>query len=387
MFSRYNAITLWWNDIHKPTIYCVLCLITTGLLAIFSASYNIGNTLNVSDLYFFKKQIFFLIIAFCVFFWLSFQNNETILKLSLVGFAISVFMMMAVLTMSGRSVKGAERWLDLKVITLQPSEILKPFFIVITAYLYYMFEKTKSFFFPLVQIGIYGIVVILLFLQPDFGMVLTYTFITFVQIFFSKIKLKTIFYFTIPFIIVAVIGILSLSHVRTRIVQFIKGEKVYQTHLAYTAIKHGGILGTGIGNGEVAKKIPDSHNDFIFSRIGEEMGSLYLMVIVIIFATLILSNIAYAKNEYLLYEKLQNGTNSFNKYQQEIVMNYYIIMLISALIFFEMAVNVSVNLSLIPPKGMALPFISYGGSSIIAHALLIGILCIATRRKYRFLAL
>jgi cell division protein FtsW len=80
---------------------------------------------------------------------------------------------MAVLTMSGRSVKGAERWLDLKVITLQPSEILKPFFIIITAYLYYMFEKTKSFFFPLVQIAIYGLVVILLFLQPDFGMILT----------------------------------------------------------------------------------------------------------------------------------------------------------------------------------------------------------------------
>lgn len=384
MFSRYNAITLWWNDTHKPTVYCVLCLIASGLLAIFSASYNIGDTLNVSDLYFFKKQIFFLTIAFIIFLWLSFQSVEKILQISLMGFAIAIFMMMAVLAFSGKTVKGSERWLDLKVITLQPSELLKPFFIVVTAYLYYMFEKTKRFLFPLLQFALYVFVATLLYVQPDFGMALTYTFITFVQVFFSKIKIKTVLRFTAPLLVIGIIIALSLSHVKTRVIQFVKGEKVYQTHLAYTAIKNGGALGLGIGNGKVAKKIPDSHNDFIFSRIGEEMGAFYLLVIVIIFAILILSNIAYAKNEYMLYENLQNNSNAVVKHQQEMVMGYYIIMLISALIFFEMAVNISVNLGLIPAKGMALPFISYGGSSIIAHAFLIGFLCVVNRRKYRF---
>lgn len=384
MFSRYNALNLWWYDIHKPTVCCVLCLISTGLLAIFSASYNIGDTLNVGDLYFFKKQVIFLCVAFTIFFILTFQTTTGILQFSFIGLVVSVFMMMAVLTMSGKSVKGAERWLDLRVMTIQPSELLKPFFIVITAYLYYMFEKTRSFLFPLIQVGIYGIVVILLFFQPDFGMILTYTFITFVQVFFSKIKIKTIFYFMTPLLAIAIIGAVSLSHVRTRIVHFVKGEKVYQTDLAYSAIKNGGMLGLGLGSGEVSKKIPDSHNDFIFSRIGEELGSLYLVVIIVIFYILILSNIIYAKNEYSTYEQLYESPVAFEKYQKEIVINYYMIVLITSLIFFEMFINMAVNLSIIPPKGMALPFISYGGSSIIAHAFLIGFLCIANRRKYRF---
>lgn len=384
VFSRYNVLSLWWNDIHKPTVYCVLCLVATGLLAIFSASYNIGDVLNVSDLYFFKKQVVFLCVAFVIFFILTFQTTTGILQFSLIGFAVSIFMMMAVLTMSGKSVKGAERWLDLRVMTIQPSEILKPFFIVITAYLYFMFERTRSFFFPLIQIGIYIVIVTLLFFQPDFGMILTYSFITFVQIFFSGIKMKTIFYFMMPFVIVALIGAVSLSHVRTRIVHFVTGEKVYQTDLAYSAIKNGGMLGLGLGSGKVSKKIPDSHNDFIFARIGEELGSLYLIVIIVIFCILILSNVIYAKNEYLMYEKLQESPSALEKYQKETVINYYIIILVSSLIFFEMFINMAVNLSLIPPKGMVLPFISYGGSSIIAHAFLIGFLCIANRRKYRF---
>jgi cell division protein FtsW len=386
MLSRYNPIYLWWRDLHKPTIYSVLFLLGVGLLAVFSASYHIGSVLNVSDLYFFNKQIAFVLVAFVIFFIISFQNTEAVIKLSQLGFICCIFAMIATFGMSGRSVKGAERWLDLKVITIQPSELLKPFFIVISAYIYFLFERTRNIFYPILHGFLYCIIAFLLFLQPDFGMILTYTFLTGVLILLSSIRIKFILYLSIPVFIAILIAIFSLSHVRTRILHFVKGEKMYQTQIAYDAIKHGGLFGNGVGAGEISKRLPDSHNDFIFARIGEELGSLFLIIIICVFAVLLFSNIAYAKKEQDFYSELAfNSDPSLEKYQMSIIVNNYIIFLTVALIFFEVFVNMSVNLSLIPPKGMALPFISYGGSSMFAHAFLISFLCVANRRKYRFI--
>jgi cell division protein FtsW len=388
MLSRYNPIYLWWRDLHKPTIYSVLFLLAVGLLAVFSASYHIGSVLNVSDLYFFNKQVAFVLIAFAIFFVISFQNTEAVIKLSQLGFICCIFAMIAIFGMSGRSVKGAERWLDLKIITIQPSEILKPFFIVISAYVYFLYERTRNILYPVLHGFLYCIIAFLLFLQPDFGMILTYTFLTGVLILLSSIRLKIILYSSIPVFIAILIAIFSLSHVRTRILHFVKGEKMYQTQIAYDAIKHGGLFGNGLGAGEISKRLPDSHNDFIFARIGEELGSLFLIIIICVFAVLLFSNIAYAKKEQDFYSELAfNSDPSLEKYQMSIIVNNYIIFLTVALIFFEVFVNISVNLSLIPPKGMALPFISYGGSSMFAHAFLVGFLCVANRRKYRFITI
>jgi len=308
------------------------------------------------------------------------------MKISHLGLICSLLALLGVFVISGKSIKGAERWLDLRIITLQPSEILKPFFIVISAYIYYYYEKTRSMFFPVIQACLYGFIVILLFFQPDFGMILTYTFITVVLIFISSIRLKIIAYFSIPVIALMVIAILSMSHVQKRVMHFLHGEKMYQTALAYNAIKNGGFLGKGLGAGEIAKKLPDSHNDFIFSRIGEELGGIFLIAIIIAFALLIFSNMTYVLREQEFYQNLMFNTDpKIVKYQKEILINNYIIILIVALLFFEMFVNIAVNLSLIPPKGMALPFISYGGSSALANAFLMGFLCVANRKKYRFI--
>jgi cell division protein FtsW len=386
MFAKYNPFALWWKDIHKPTIYSISFLIISGLVAIFSASYHIGGVLEISEMHFFKKHIVFLVASIAIFFIISFQNSESIYKISELGIMCSLVALIGVLFISGKSVKGAERWLDLRVITIQPSEILKPFFIIISARIYYKFEQERTMFFPIMHGILYGFIVLLLFFQPDFGMILTYTFITLVLILISSIKLRTIFYLSIPVIALMILAFFSMSHVQKRIVHFLRGEKMYQTALAYNAIKNGGFLGKGIGAGEVAKKIPDSHNDFIFSRIGEELGGLFLITIIIAFGLLFFSNIAYVLREQEFYQNLIfNSDAKVAKYQKEILINNYIIILTIALLFFEMSVNMAVNLSLIPPKGMALPFISYGGSSMLANAFLIGFLCVANRRKYRFI--
>ncbi len=386
MISKYNPITLWWKDIHKPTIYSILFLIASGFVAIFSASYQIGGVLEISEMHFFKKHLFFLVIAIVIFFAMSLQNTENILKISQIGLICSIFALIGVLVINGKQVKGAERWLDLRIITIQPSEILKPFFIVITAHIYYHFEQKRNIKIPISHGVIYGIIAALLFCQPDFGMILTYTFVTGVMILLSSIRLKLIGYLAIPVVLLIVASAITMPHVQKRVLKFVNGEKEYQTALAYNAIKNGGFLGKGLGSGEVAKKLPDSHNDFIFSRIGEELGGIFLIAIIIAFSLLIFSNIAYVLREQEFYRNLAfNSDAKAAKYQREILINNYIILLTSSLLFFEMFVNMAVNLSLIPPKGMALPFISYGGSSMISNAFLMGFLCVANRKKYRFI--
>ena len=216
MLSRYNPIYLWWKDLHKPTIYAVACLLTTGLMAVISASYSIGGTLSVSNLYFFKRQIAFVTLALLIFFFLSFQSTEGIIKLSQLGLMCSLFAMIAIFAMSGKSVKGAARWLDLRIITIQPSEILKPFFIVISAYIYFLFEKTRNFLWPIFHGGLLLIITLMLFLQPDFGMILTYGFLTGVLILISSIRLRVVMYLAIPAMIFLISAIFLLPHVKNR---------------------------------------------------------------------------------------------------------------------------------------------------------------------------
>ncbi|MFT4967907.1 MAG: cell division protein FtsW [Candidatus Deianiraeaceae bacterium] len=388
MLSRYNPLYLWWRDIHKLTLFAYCSLLFIGLMSVFSASYNASSSLGVENLYFFKKQVVFILIAFCMFFWLSCQSTEFIIKFAQIGLICSLLSLLAVFAMSGKSVKGAERWLNLRIITIQPSEILKPFFIVISAYLYYFYEKTRHCLFPILYGLLFLCIIFLLLLQPDFGMVLTYTFLTIILVLMSDVRFKTLVYIAIPVITILIIAMFSLSHVKYRIVHFFQGEKGYQTHIAYNAIKNGGLLGKGLGVGEISKKIPDSHNDFIFARIGEEMGGIFLIIIVMIFAMLIFSNLTYVQKEYNAYAEISFIDHPrFEKYQMSTIVDSYIIILSMAMIFFEAMVNVSVNLNLIPPKGMVLPFISYGGSSMLAHGILMGFVCAANRKKYHFLSI
>lgn len=386
MLSRYNPLYLWWLDLHKPTIYSVCFLLITGILGVFSASYQVGDNLNVSHSYFLNKHISFIIIGFVAFFVLSFQNRNSLMKISQLGFVCCIFAMIAIFGMSGKSVKGAERWLDLKIITIQPSELLKPFFIVITAYVMYYYESTKKFMYVILQGALYCVIVVLLFLQPDFGMILTYTFLMGVAVLYSSIRIKTLLYLTIPVILIILIAIFTLPHVKLRVQHFFKGEKMYQAEIAYNTVKNGGFFGVGLGAGEVSKRLPDSHNDFIFSRITEEMGGLYVIGMLGVFGVLFFTNLIYINKEYDLYTKLEDSNEQkLEQHKKAIIIDNYIILLIVALLFFEVFVNVAVNLSLIPPKGMVLPFVSYGGSSMLAHMMLIGMLCVVNRRKYRFI--
>lgn len=385
MLSRFNPFLLWWKDLHKPTIYSIFSLVIIGLFAVFSASYQAGETIHAGNLYYFKKHVIFVAIGIVLFFIISIQSTESILKLGMIGFVCCIFLLFATISLSGKSVKGAERWIDLRFITLQPSELLKPFFIIISAHIYYFFEKSQNYAFPFLHGIIVMIIIITLYFQPDFGMILTYFSLTFFLVFFSSIRFKWVMFLIIGLVATTLIAFFTLPHVKYRIINFVKGEKMYQTDIAKEAISRGGLLGSGIGMGEYSQKLPDSHNDFIFSRIGEEFGGLALVGIMLIFLVLTLSNLAFVKQELTLYQQLTpRQWLQFEKHQEKVIINNYIILLTICLIFFEASFNAMVNLSLLPPKGMVFPFISYGGSSLIAHGILAGILCVANRKRYRF---
>lgn len=385
MKLRFNPVYLWWKDLHKPTVYALIVLICISVFAVFSASYQAGMVNDVANLRFFKRHLLYVFLAICSFVFFATRKEEYTLKLAIMGFSVCLLLLFLTLTSSAHGVKGAERWIDFKVVTVQPSELLKPFFIVLSAYIYYFFEKTKNYAYLL----IYAVVVVficgILFFQPDFGMMMTYLFIAGMLLFFASINWKGLLAFVLVIVAFVLISFLTLPHVKLRILKFISGQGMYQTEIARQAVENGGIFGKGVGAGEFSRKLPDSHNDFIFSRIGEEFGGLALVGIVLVFLVLIMSNLLFVLHDLkFLNTKMQTDEEGYVKYRRAMMIENAIILLSISLISFEFFFNIAVNVGLMPPKGMVLPFVSYGGSALVGHGILAGVLCGANRRRYHF---
>jgi|APGre2960657423_1045063.scaffolds.fasta_scaffold00802_5 cell division protein FtsW len=361
--TSLNFIKKWWIDIDKINFFIIFGIIIFGLMMTASSSPVIAKKINVEKFFFLKKQIIFAIIATFLMIAISFLNIEKVKSIGIFGLGLTIFLLIGVLFF-GSNTKGATRWLSIGGFTLQPSEFAKTFFVILNAFILqkYYFHKWQVRYG--ISTGLFLLIVSLLILQPDFGMTIT----------FSILWASQLFLYGLPFPFIAILAMVAcaggvgayifLPHVEDRINRFLNSSETnYQAERSIDAFVNGSFFGVGPGNGMVKKFIPDVHTDFIFAAVGEEYGILTCMLIIIIFAYFLTRIVKRAMEEEDLFVYLA---------------------LCGLMIQFTMQVlvNVGVSLGMFPTKGMTLPFISYGGSSMISMAICFGLILAFTKRKY-----
>ena len=361
--SDRSSFSIWLWTIDKWIFFSFFTLLLLGMIFILTSSSTLELKLNKESYYFSIKHIIFVIFSFFIAVILSKLNFHKIKFLSLIGFGLLLGALLYCLQY-GSDIKGAKRWIDVFGQSLQPSEFLKPFFIIINAWLLTIWKSTqKSKFLFLSILSILSIDIMLL-LQPDLGMTLLITTIWIFQLLITGIPMLFFIFLIFVIPIVILLAYNFYSHVYVRINDFIFGTN-FQANQALKLFNDAGYFGKGIGEGSLKNNLPDAHTDFIFSVIAEEFGLIVCLVIIIIYAIIILRSIFIAFNCNDIFQILSISS-------------------LSALIGIQSLIHISSNLSLIPTKGMTLPFLSYGGSSTISAAIVIGFLLSLTRKQIDF---
>ncbi|MDX1949804.1 MAG: putative peptidoglycan glycosyltransferase FtsW [Rickettsiales bacterium] len=356
----------WWWTIDRYILSISLGLILLGFILTLAASPRVANRIGLEDFYFVKRQVAFILIGFVIIATTSLFSSASVRRFSVVGFLLFYILLISV-EFLGAETKGAKRWINLMGISVQPSEILKPFFAVLCAWFINRGKIEEKFRGTIISFALLLAVVFFTIRQPDFGMSIT----------FSMIWGSMLVVAGLHFIIIILIGFLGLGggysaylflpHVRKRVDSFLNPESSasenYQTFKSLQAFESGSITGVGPGQGKVKDILPDAHTDFIFSVAGEEYGVFFCLLIIGLFLTLVIMSLKRA------YESK----------------DLFIMLAITGLItqiFVQSAVNMAVAVNLIPNKGMTLPFISYGGSSMVSISFAVGMILALTRKKF-----
>ncbi|KJV74819.1 cell cycle family protein [Orientia tsutsugamushi str. UT76] len=359
--EKFRILWRWWKSIDQYTVFLLCILSALSLMLVTTSGAAVANRIGVPQSYFASKHIFYVVLAVGTTFVVSFLNKTTIKRLAILGFILNIILLIFI-KFYGNPIKGAKRWINIGGISLQPSEFVKPFFLVITGWLLSAIQSNEIRF--IVTIILYLIVALLLITQPDFGMLITISVAFGIQLFIAGIPLLWLL-ILICISIAGTAGAYSLlPHVKRRINSFLdpSNSENYQVMKSLQAFKNGGLYGKGPGEGLVKHMLPDSHTDFIFAVAGEELGAIVCLIIVAIFTFIVIYG--FIK---LLFEE-----------------DNYTIFVSSGILSqfgFQAIVNMCVSTNLLPTKGMTLPFISYGGSSSVAVAIGVGILLALTRHK------
>ncbi|GEO83794.1 MULTISPECIES: putative lipid II flippase FtsW [Alphaproteobacteria] len=364
MVSRVERgpVADWFWTIDRVFMITFILLMGIGFMLSFAASPAVAERLNLDSFHFVKRHAAFMLPALGVMIGLSFLTPRQVRRTAMVILAVSLLMMVAALFF-GVEVKGARRWITIAGLSIQPSEFMKPAFVVICAWLFAEHARQPEIPGNLFAIILFGIVAALLVSQPDLGQ----TILT------SAVWGGMFFMAGMPWLWITLLGgigvagvfgaYLTLPHVAGRIDRFLTGEgDTFQVDTARQAIIRGDWFGQGPGEGIVKRIIPDSHTDFIFSVAAEEFGIFFCMVLVSIFAFLVIRGLSHAYKE----------RNDFNRFA---------VAGLVLLIGIQSMINIGVNLELLPAKGMTLPLISYGGSSMIAICVTAGFILALTRRR------
>ena len=358
----------YWRNIDKKILFSFLLLIFLGLFFSFSSTSSLaGERLNKDYYFFFSKHLSYSILAVIIMISFSAINTSILRKLIIPLFIFS-FILLALVPIIGSEVKGAKRWLDIYFFRLQPIEILKPFFILTTVNILYLKRlensQMKYFFCFLLLCS----VIILLVDQPDLGQSILLTGSWIFTVFVSGVSiLYLICFFSIFLITITSLLFLlpqKFGYIINRLVVFFdpdQGDK-FQSSAALDAIKLGGLTGQGMGEGILKESVPEAHTDYVIAIISEEYGSIVSVMLVLIF----------------LYIAFRTIKNCFNQDDQLIKTS---LCGLSTLLIFQTFIHAGVNTNLIPTTGMTLPFLSYGGSSLIGSAILAGIILNYTKNK------
>ena len=367
--SLYKFYYNWWKNIDKLIFSLVVLLFIIGLFfSLVSTSLLVSDKLETNDYTFFFKHLSFVIIGMTLIFLLSSINENKLLKISPVIFLLS-FISLSLVPLIGVEVNSAQRWIDIYFFPrFQPIELVKPFLIILISLILSNEKYNNIYFKYLISFLITFIIALLLAAQPDIGQTLLVFFSWSVLIFISGMNivflitsfliLTLILYFSIKFIP-------KFEYIKNRIFSFFNSETGThnaQSEKAIDSITSGGFFGKGIGEGTLKNRVPEAHTDYIISIIAEEFGVIAIILILLIFLIFI----------YSVFKKV------YLEKEEKIKL---ILVGCASLILVQAMVHIGVNIRLFPTTGMTLPFISYGGSSIISISILSGIILNLTKRK------
>ncbi len=358
----------YWRNIDKNILFGFFILFFLGIFFSFSSTSSLaGERLNKTYYFFFSKHLIFTVLAFFIMFIFS-ALETSILKKIIVPFFILFFILLILVPIIGVEVKGAKRWLNFYFFRLQPIELLKPFFILATVRILTLNKLENSQIKYLFSFLLLTSVIILLIEQPDLGQSILLIGTWIATVFVSGVSIIYIFSFFIIFIILisALLFLMpeKFGYIINRLITFLdpsKGDN-FQSLKALDAIKQGGLKGQGMGEGILKYNVPEAHTDYIIAIISEEYGSIISILIITIFlyiAFRIIKICILQKDEFLKLSLCG----------------------LSSLLIFQTFIHIGVNTSLLPTTGMTLPFLSYGGSSLIGSAILAGIILNYTKIK------
>jgi cell division protein FtsW len=367
MVSRTERTTFaaWWWTVDKLMLAALATLMLAGIVLSLAASPPVAARLGLDPFYFVNRHVMFLAPAFLVLIATSFLPPRHIRRLALVVFAVSL-VLVALTLWYGAEVKGARRWITLVGISIQPSEFLKPAFVILIAWLFGESVRRPEMPANTASLALLLAVLALLVLQPDFGQAMLIALVWGALFFMAGMRLVWV----IGLGGAAVLGIagayLTVPHVASRIQRFIdKGAgDTFQVDTAVESFVRGGWFGRGPGEGTVKRILPDSHADYPFAVAAEEFGIVLCLVLVALFALIVIRALRHALRD----------EDPFTRFAMSGL----------AMLFgLQSCINMAVNLHLIPAKGMTLPFISYGGSSMISLAYGMGMLLALSRGRPR----
>ena len=357
------------RNIDKKILFCFLLLFFLGLFFSFSSTSSLaGERLNKDYYFFFSKHLLFVIISITIMIFFSSIKIEYLKKSSLLLFII-FFILLALVPVVGVEVKGAKRWLDFYFFRIQPIELLKPFFILVTAKILLLNKNKIRNTSYILSFCVLASIIIFLINQPDVGQSILLIGTWIAIVFISGVSIIYI----LSFLLISAASVISLillfpqkfGYIFNRIVAFFDPEKgdSFQSEKALEAIRQGGIKGQGMGEGILKDRVPEAHTDYIIAVVSEEFGSLISISLIFIFL-------------YLSFRIVKVCLKVFDEELRISLLG------LASLMIFQTFIHIGVNTNLLPTTGMTLPFLSYGGSSLLGSAILAGVILNYTKSRF-----
>lgn len=380
-FSRMDRSFLgaWWWTVDRAMLGSVLALLVFGVALVATASPAIAQKIGANDYHFIRKHLIFLLPTLLVLIGGSMLTPRYVWRFaSLLLFGATIMMVLVLFV--GAEEKGARRWISLLGFSVQPSEFIKPAFIVVAAWLMALQKKSMQqvsayrpeakestvFHGYYIAVGLYFVMIVLLIMQPDLGMSVVLTTVFAVQIFLAGLRFR---YIAVLFAIGSaglVMAYVFLHHVRSRIDRFFNPDSGdnYQVEQSLLAIKKGGVVGVGPGQGTEKILLPDAHADFTFSVLAEEGGLVFSFILISLFLFILLRGFKRLQETHDVFSVLAAGG-------------------LLSMFGIQSLIHMGSSVNLLPAKGMTLPFISYGGSSMLSMGIAMGMVLALTRQRGR----
>ncbi len=367
LFSRTDQSVLgrWWWTVDRGMLAALLTLVIFGVVLVAAASPPVAERIGLDSYHFVKRHLVILVPAMVIMFGTSLLSPRNVWRVASIALVGGIFALVIVL-FTGTEIKGAQRWIHLPGLSLQPSEFVKPAFAVVGAWFIARQKENPAFPGGKITAGLFLLIITLLLLQPDLGMTFVTGCIYGALIFLAGLPLSIVAVLVVVGVLGLVASYFAFDHVHSRVDRFFdpsSGDS-YQVQKSLEAFQNGGLLGTGPGQGTVKLGLPDAHADFIFAVAGEELGFVFVGALLLVFGFILLRGFNRVLDQNDMFAVLATGA-------------------LLTMFGIQAFIHMGSSTHLLPAKGMTLPFVSYGGSSLLAISWTMGMVLALTRRQVR----